>query len=48
MIIIQHGRFATAYLQGIYKIEVTTLTTNEKDSDNLKLSPPSRIKELPL
>lgn len=33
---------------GIYKIEVTTLTTNEKDSDNLKLSPPSRIKELPL
>ncbi|MEX9785860.1 caspase family protein [Providencia manganoxydans] len=33
---------------GIYKIEVTTLTTNEKDSDNLRLLPPSRIKELPL
>ena len=33
---------------GLYKIEVTTLTTNEKDSDNLKLAPPSRMKELPL
>ncbi|HCL4007342.1 caspase family protein [Pseudomonas aeruginosa] len=33
---------------GLYKIEVTTLTTNQKDSDNLKLSPPSRMKELPL
>lgn len=33
---------------GIYKIEVITLTTSERDSDNLKLSPPSRIKELPL
>lgn len=33
---------------GLYKIEVTTLTTNEKDSDNLKLAPPRRLKELPL
>lgn len=33
---------------GLYKIEVTTLTNNEKDSDNLKLAPPSRMKELPL
>lgn len=33
---------------GLYKIEVITLTTKEKDSDNLKLAPPSRVKELPL
>lgn len=33
---------------GIYKIEVITLTTHARDSDNLKLAPPSRMKELPL
>lgn len=33
---------------GLYKIEVTTLATKQTDSDNLKLAPPSRLKELPL
>ncbi|MGY2796127.1 hypothetical protein ACVWV0_000303 [Ewingella americana] len=33
---------------GIYKIEVMTLTTNKRDSDNLKIAPPSRMKEIPL
>ncbi|PVZ41016.1 caspase family protein [Pseudomonas sp. CC120222-01a] len=33
---------------GLYTIEVTTLSTKHKDSDHLKLTPPSRLKELPL
>ncbi|MBA1193059.1 hypothetical protein G7007_09320 [Pseudomonas entomophila] len=33
---------------GLYKIEVTTLSTSEKDSDHLNLTPPSRLRELPL